>query len=243
MNLVIDVGNTIVKVAVFNKGVILYNETFKVKSFPDKIAVIFSKYPELQYGILSNVGMISADTVQIIKNKLKLHILSPDSNIPFKNNYTTPTTLGADRMALVTAAYYRYPKQNSLIIDAGTCITYDILDAQQNYWGGAISPGIQMRFKALHQFTSNLPLVSDIVLDDFIGNSTQKSIISGVINGIVQEIEGIIVQYSKRYKDLTVILTGGDAQFLSKQLKNTIFANSKFLLEGLNYILKLNKDR
>ncbi|MGB5270960.1 MAG: type III pantothenate kinase, partial [Eudoraea sp.] len=168
-------------------------------------------------------------------------LLSPNSKIPFKNSYATPQTLGMDRVALATAAFYFNPDANTLVIDAGTCITYDMINDYGEYLGGAISPGLRMRYKALHEHTSKLPLLEPKNYNDIIGNSTDASIHSGVLNGICREIDGVIGQYQSRFEDLTVILTGGDAQILSKRLKNTIFAHSNFLLKGLNYLLEYNK--
>ena len=123
------------------------------------------------------------------------------------------------------------------MIDAGTCITYDFITKQCEYLGGAISLGIQMRYKALHEFTAKLPLLEPNELQNFIGVDTNTSIHSGVINGVSNEIDGIIKQYQKKYQELTVVLTGGDTYFLSKQLKSVIFAHPNFVLEGLHTIL------
>jgi type III pantothenate kinase len=135
-----------------------------------------------------------------------------------------------------------YPKQNRLVIDVGTCVTYDFIDQENRYLGGAISPGMVLRYKSLNDYTQNLPLLKRNSSQTFIGNSTENSIHSGVINGLTYEIDGFISQYFHKYRDLTVILTGGDAEFLAKRLKNTIFANSNFLLDSLcllsTYIIK-----
>ena len=163
--------------------------------------------------------------------------------MPFNNLYKTPNTLGVDRIALVAAAVKQFPNTNVLIIDAGTCITFDFVDVNASYLGGAISPGIKMRYKALNKFTANLPLIDALELHDFIGKNTEESIISGVLNGVKNEINGIIEDYYLKYLDLTVVLTGGDTNFLSKQLKSSIFANQNFLLQGLNEILKFNQHK
>ena len=143
---------------------------------------------------------------------------------------------------MVSASVQKYPYNNTLIIDAGTCITYDFVTNKNEYLGGAISPGIRMRYQSLNKLTAKLPLLETELPKDIIGNSTKNSIHSGVIFGVLKEIEGIIEVYVSKYKDLTVILTGGDANFLSKQLKSSIFANSNFLLEGLNFILQFNSN-
>ena len=140
----------------------------------------------------------------------------------------------------MSASVNKYPDKNVLIIDAGTCVTYDFITAKNEYLGGAISPGIRMRYNSLHNLTANLPLLETKSPQNLIGNSTPESIHSGIINGILKELDGIVKEYEKKYQDLTVILTGGDTKFLSKQLKSSIFANSNFLLEGLNFILQFN---
>ena len=146
-----------------------------------------------------------------------------------------------DRIALVAAAVTNFPEKNTLIIDAGTCITYDFINFKGVYKGGSISPGLEMRYKALNIFTENLPLLGlNDDFDEFIGTSTETSIHSGVQHGMINEIKGVIEQYRKKNKDLTIVLTGGDVNFLSNRLKNGIFANPNFLIEGLNTILTHN---
>jgi len=146
-------------------------------------------------------------------------------------------------MVLAAGATLTHPNQNRLIIDAGTCITYDFVNSEDQYLGGAISPGIKIRYKSLNNYTSKLPLLSLSEEFDIIGNSTKSAIHSGVINGVLFEIEGFISQYSLKNQDLTIILTGGDAEFLAKRLKSTIFANSNFLLESLNILsIYLNEN-
>jgi len=241
MNLIIDNGNTFVKFAVFQKGKLLFDESFKAFRFVEKVKEVFKVYPKINQSIISSVGKLDKKDFAVLSLFSKVHILSHSSKIPFKNSYATPHTLGIDRVALVTAAYYHNSHNNNLVIDAGTCITYDMINDFDEYLGGAISPGLQMRYIAMHKQTAQLPLLQKEDILDVIGNSTNTSMHSGVVNGVLQEIDGVINQYTSRFKDLTVILTGGDAQFLSKRLKNTIFADSKFLLKGLNYLLEYNK--
>ena len=242
MNLVIDAGNTLIKTAVFMGNEILSEAKFNHENFLPEIEKIFDSHPDINNSIISSVSCLSGKDVKALSVFCKVHELNSKSKVPFVNLYETPQTLGTDRIALITAAYYECKSENVLIIDSGSCITYDFLSEDAKYYGGAISPGIYMRFKALNMFTANLPLIETTELTDFIGNSTQSSIVSGIINGIIHEIEGTIRQYSERFTDLTIILTGGDSDFLSKRLKSTIFANSNFLFKGLNYILELNKN-
>ena len=145
-------------------------------------------------------------------------------------------------MVLSAGAVIKYSKQNRLIIDAGTCVTYDFVDENDNYLGGAISPGIRLRYEALHNYTAKLPLLSKEEPINIIGNATNQSIHSGVINGLTHEIDGFINIYSNNYKNFIIILTGGDSDFLAKRLKNTIFANSNFLLESLNQLFQYNQN-
>lgn len=243
MNLAIDVGNTLVKMAVFQGDSLLKKKTGLRQNFLQNLEELFQAYPKIDQTILSSVAKTPEKWLQKLREKGKLFIL--DQNLPqvFTNLYATPKTLGNDRIALVSAAAKNYPSQNVLIIDAGTCITYDFKNGKNEYSGGAISPGIQMRFKAMNTFTENLPLLEPEQEVKLIGNSTKGSMQAGVIFGITAEIEGMISSYQALSNELIIILTGGDAQFLYKRFKNSIFANSNFLLEGLNYILEFNKSQ
>lgn len=242
MNLVIDAGNTHIKYAVFRRNQILHVEASPEAGFTDHIKDLFEKYPGIERAIISSVSNLEAWAADVVSVFCDVFILGPGCRVPFKNSYATPQTLGPDRMALATAAFYHNPKGNTLVIDAGTCITYDLVNDHGEYLGGAISPGLFMRYNALHEFTRRLPLLTPENILDFIGNATESSMHSGVVNGICLEIDGVIAQYKSRFRDLTVILTGGDAQFLSKRLKSSIFAHSNFLLEGLNHLLDYNKS-
>lgn len=220
----------------------VYDQVSESGLFLSKIKELFEHYPKINYAIISSVGKLDKTEKDIVSLFCKVHVLSSASKVPFKNSYATPQTLGVDRLALATAAFYQNPRGNTLAIDAGTCITYDMVNNAGEYVGGAISPGVRMRYKAMHNQTAGLPLLEPEELLDFVGNSTQSCMHSGVINGVACEVDGVIDQYRARYQDLTVILTGGDAHFFAKRLKNTIFANSKFLLEGLNCLLEYNKS-
>ena len=201
------------------------------------------KKHEISTGIMSNVASISDSKLKKIKNLVQIHIISSLTEVPFKNLYKTPETLGVDRIALVAGAVTQFSGHNVLVIDAGTCITFDFVNSEGEYIGGAISPGLKMRFNSLNHFTANLPLLEKDDLIDFIGKNTKESMNSGVINGVIQEIDGVINQYKKKFLDLTVVLTGGDTNFLAKQLKSSIFANQNLLLHGLNKILIHNIDK
>ena len=243
MNLVVDVGNTLVKLAVFQNGVMVFKKISMKKDLFKVLDEAAMDVGEVKDCIVSAVGKLGKGQLKKLKELYPVHELSFKSVVPFKNNYGTPETLGVDRIALVSAASVQYSHKNVLVIDAGSCITYDFISASNEYLGGAISPGISMRYKALHKFTTKLPLLEMNFPKDVVGSSTANSIHSGVIFGVLNEINGFVDAYSKKFDDLTVILTGGDAHFLQDRLKNDIFANSNLLLEGLNYILELNKDR
>jgi len=241
MNLVIDAGNTNVKLAVFDKANLIGFKKTNLLHFTKEVKLIFDQFPEISHALIASVGALDKKSIQIVSLFAEVHLLTHLSKTPFKNSYATPQSLGVDRIALATSAFYFNPKANTLVIDAGTCITYDMVNDYGEYLGGAIAPGLKMRYKALHNQTSKLPQLEKEAPLDLIGNSTETCIHSGVVNGICAEIDGIIDQYNLRFSHLTVILTGGDAQFLSKRLKNTIFAHSNFLLEGLNYLMEYNK--
>jgi len=242
MNLIIDVGNTRVKAAVFEEDTIVDFVVFDKAKILSEIKKIINNY-NITTAIASSVALLSPKKIEKLQSLVEIMFVSSKLKIPFENLYATPTTLGVDRIALVFGAFIKYPKKNVLIIDAGTCITFDFLTKNGEYLGGAISPGVAMRYKSLHKFTSKLPLLPINKPKNFVGNSTKESINSGVVNGVIQEIDGVIKQYNKKFLDLTVVLTGGDTNFLSKQLKSSIFANQNFLLEGLNEILIFNKSK
>ena len=243
MNLIVDIGNSIAKLAVFQQDELRYR-TIVEKAEVSKIASdFFKQYPEISKVVVSNVSSARFELPEEHLKKVKFLELSSTTPLPYKNLYATPQSLGNDRKALVAAAVKQYPGKNVLVIDAGTCITYDFKSASEEYLGGGISPGLKMRFLALNTFTANLPLMEVGEEHPLIGDSTATSITSGVVNGMLMEIEGIINSYKEKYANLHCIITGGDATFLSGNLKNGIFANSNFLLEGLNFILESNIDQ
>ena len=242
MILIIDLGNTNVKAAVFEKDTLLDVVVFEKGKIVSEIKKILKKHP-ISKAVMSNVASISEVKLKKIQAFVEIIFISSFRRVPFVNLYKTPKTLGVDRIALAAAAVSQFPHKNVLVVDAGSCITFDFVTAKKEYLGGAISPGIQMRFRTLNHFTANLPLLVKEEVTSFIGFSTKESINSGVVNGVIQEIEGVISQYKNKYLDLTVVLTGGDTNFLSKQLKSSIFANQNLLLQGLNYLLKFNTDK
>lgn len=242
MNLIIDVGNTRVKAAVFKDNTMQKSFSFHHGEMDLHLKEIIKKHQ------ISSVIISKVASIPDFNSKEKLHIetlieLSRTTPVPFKNNYKTPETLGIDRIALAAGAVNTFPNTNVLIIDAGTCITFDFINNEGEYLGGAISPGLQMRYEALHHFTDKLPKLTLTDPEGITGDTTRASINAGVVYGTVKEIEGIISEYRMKYSDLTIVLTGGDTNFLAKQLKSSIFANQNFLLEGLNSILIFNNSK
>jgi len=242
MKVAVDIGNSRIKAGVFQRDLLLFDSECATskEGFHDLLKQLFDRYPDIEHGIMSSVHSetdLFHDLLTLFCRVIRVH---PGLKFPFRMGYATPETLGTDRLALASAAMYFHPRSNVLIIDSGTCITYDFINQEQIYLGGAISPGLRMRYQALHRYTGKLPLLQPMRFPGLVGNSTEESMHSGIIKGLGYEVDGTIDAYRKEYQDLTVILTGGDALFFVKQLKNSIFAHSKFLLKGLNYLLEFN---
>ena len=234
MILVIDVGNSRIKAAVFEDTMILEIFIFTKIELKKNIENILKKFQKVSDLVISSVGDVEKQSFLAFETQLNVNFITNNDYFPFLNKYSTPQTLGIDRMVLATGAVLQFPNQNRLVIDAGTCVTYDFIDAENNYLGGAITPGLRLRYESLHNYTAKLPLLTLETPKSIIGNSTSDSIHSGVVNGLVFEIDGFIEEYRTQYLNFIIILTGGDTDFLAKRLKNTIFANSNFLLESLN---------
>ncbi len=198
---------------------------------------VFLSNKHLKNVLVSSVSIPADDVLRwtIAEKKFQL---DASLSLPINNCYKTPQTLGVDRIAAVCGAFEIFPDRDCLVIDAGTAITYDFIDRKKNYMGGAISPGISMRFKALHTFTERLPLIAQTDNFDLIGDSTETCILSGVLNGVVQEMNGCIEQYRTAYPNLGVVLTGGHTLFFENKLKQPIFAARDLVLSGLNRILQ-----
>lgn len=242
MLLAIDVGNTQIKSAVFEHNTLLQKEIISYSDWKNILKNILKNFPKIENIVVSSVGKLDKTDFLELKDEVNVFFISREIVFPFKNKYGTPNTLGIDRMVLSAGAVLQFPKQNRLIIDAGTCITYDFIDENDNYLGGAISPGIRLRYESLHNYTAKLPLLLKENPEQSVGNSTTQSIHSGVINGISFEIDGFINSILEKNDNFIIILTGGDSEFLAKRLKNTIFANSNFLLESLNQIFQYNQN-
>ena len=243
-NLAIDVGNTLVKAAVFEQATLLNTYADSIENISLILRKILIEHSQISHVIISSV-VDNKDFLKKIPKKVQVLELTATTPVGFRNLYETPHTLGIDRIALVSGAINEFAHANVLVIDAGTCITYDMVTKNKEYLGGAISPGIHMRLRAMHNFTSKLPLVhiNKKIDNKIIGVSTQENLEIGATMGTALEIDGFIERYKLQYQDLTVILTGGDSQLLSKKLKNSIFAPYNFLLKGLNHILEFNTTK
>ncbi len=241
MNLIIEQGNTSTKVAVFNEGSLAVSLVYK--EFDSALLdALFDEY-ELTKGIMSTVLLPDEKLLAYLQNRLDTFILL-DENVPVPITvvYETPETLGKDRLAAAVGANYLQPGKNLLVIDAGTAITYELVEASGTYVGGNISPGMTTRFKALHAYTERLPLVFEQDDVSLLGSNTIRAIQSGVVNGIVYEMEGYIRELSLKYSELLVFLTGGHSFYFERRLKNCIFANVNLVLIGLNRILEYNVE-
>ncbi len=248
MKLVLDFGNTLLKFALFSNEELVNLEMFETTSKPHIVShtdAFFKKnnINRLKSSIISSVVHYPNGFISHLSAFGQVIELDENTPLPLKFNYKTPATLGKDRMAIAVAASHLYPERNILAINCGTCITYDFVDATGVYLGGAISPGMNMRFKALHTLTDKLPLLEGRSFESFVGRSTEESILSGVLNGIIDEIDGMINRYREIYKNLTIIISGGDMNYFDKKLKNNIFAIPNLVLSGLNIILDFNEYR
>ena len=242
MQLVIDIGNTRIKAALFEglelKHFFVYDSTTELLA-----SGILEKYA-VSNCILASVVNEIEPFLEMLRWKVKLLLFNADTPVPIKNLYKSAHTLGSDRLAGAVGGNNFSPNSNVLVIDAGTCIKYNFITKNNEYLGGGISPGLQMRFKAMHTFTSRLPLLEvDEKSDVLIGKDSNESIVSGAQKGAVAEVDGIIEEYKSQYPDIKVVLTGGDVNFFEKRLKNSIFADQNLILKGLNVILEYNLNR
>lgn len=240
MNLVADVGNTRVKIALFEGDALKYQYFFSLEETDAISGFIRMQTPDR--AIVSSVVNNDGEIISSLKSAgFSVVEYTSKTKIPVKNLYKTPDTLGNDRIPPVIAAQKLQPGSAILVIDAGTCIKYNFLNKQAEYLGGAISPGLNMRFKALHTFTSRLPLVEpDAAFSKLIGTDSRESILAGVQTAAAAEVNAMIDQYVQQFPDVNVFLTGGDIAFFEKRIKNPIFVDPNLVLKGLNIILNYN---
>ncbi len=243
MILVIDIGNTSIKLAVMDQLNVYKLVRTDAPSFineVDNLKQVFTQVNEVAY---SNVGAFPKPLKEyLISNFENVFEVNQHIKLPFNNRYES-LTLGNDRIALVAGGLANLIKNTSLlVIDAGTCVTYDFIDHNKNYYGGAISPGLKLRYQSLHNFTANLPLLEPQPTNYITGYNTETSIHSGVVQGLTLEIKGAIKAYKKHNKDLKVLITGGDSELLVKQLKNRFFATPFLMLYGIYNLYLFNKN-
>ncbi|TFH27820.1 MAG: type III pantothenate kinase [Bacteroidia bacterium] len=244
MNLILDLGNTYGKIAVCDNKKVVEAATYEIITSRE-ISYFHVRYSSLKGVIISSVVNYSREIIDYLRSLYTTCIeLDHSTPIPLENRYLTPDTLGYDRIAAAVGAYTICPGKNVLVIDAGTAITYDIVTAKGEFLGGNISQGIEIRFKSLNKYTSRLPhLERPVETPPLVGSTTKEAIQSGIINGLLFEMDGFIDAISKEYPKLQVVLTGGDAKYFVGKLKNSIFVDPNLNLIGLNRILEHNADR
>jgi type III pantothenate kinase len=225
----IDSGNSSVKLGIFKEGVLI--KTFNSVANTD-IPSILRSYPFKKI-IISDVGGKKEELISMMPENARLIIMNHELNFEFTIKYKTPQTLGTDRLAGIAGAWNKYGPSNILVVDIGTCVTYDFIDHLGNYWGGGISPGIDLRIKSLHAFTSNLPLVIPQGRFKLFGNDTDSSIQSGTVGGIVAEINGMMECYREKYSSLKIVICGGSSGFFESKIKGPIFVFPGLVLWGL----------
>ena len=238
MKLIIDIGNTAVKAALFEAKQLITSTVFNDCTLQN--ILVFIGKQTISETIISSVKLVDSDLKQIIQY-FDAHLLNESTLLPITIDYETPSTLGKDRIAALVGASFLFPNQDILVLDSGTCLTIDFINKRKIYKGGRISLGIAMRYKALNQFTSNLPLCEFSDSSMIMGYDTRSSIISGVQQGILAEVREIINIYKMENKDTIIIVTGGDCFFFETELKSSIFAYPFLIMEGLNEILDYNE--
>jgi type III pantothenate kinase len=247
MYLVIDRGNTLTKIALFEQDDLRGFWSFSdfsgkdYKNLMEEIKQKFTDFLPISHAIISDV-LQQNDLSKLPDAGINLLEFNQKTPLPVKIKYLTPATLGNDRIALATGGSLLFPGEDVLIIGTGTTITYDFINRNKEYLGGGISPGILMRFKALNTFTGKLPLIHPARSAELIGNSTENSILSGVLNGVWSEVAGMVSAYETKFPGLRIIITGGDMNYFDRKLKSNIFAISNLVLRGLKDILRYNVE-
>ena len=236
--LCLDLGNTRMKAALFEDGKLLHSDVLENDGV-EKTGQLLDEYrPE--NAILSSVIKHDPRIEALLASKTRFHLLNHLSRLNFTVPVGKPETMGADRLALAAAVVHFYPEQNNLVIGLGSCITYNFINKYHQFLGGGISPGMEMRLKSLRDYTALLPLVEKEWEFPLIGYDTKTNILSGVVLGMAKEIEGMVEEYSKKYTNFNVVLTGGDCTYFARLLKNRIFADPDLLYKGLYAISETN---
>ena len=239
MNLVVDIGNTLVKLAVFDRGEIVFQRCVE-RLHPSMLEELFAAWPVRRAVVASTRGEVD-EVADLLRPRVEYLLeFSSQTPVPIGNAYLTPETLGRDRLAAAVGATVLYPGRNVLIVDFGTAVTIDLVTADATFRGGCISPGMKTRFRALHDYTARLPLCRETAEERLYGTTTTSCIEQGVMNGIAFEIEGYIARFRRENADICIIFTGGAAKNFAKRIKNTIFANCNLVFCGLDRILEYN---
>lgn len=240
MYLTLDLGNTSHKAGIFDGDDLIRLERYKRLDLPG-MKDLLERFPEVHYGIAASVVPYPPGIKRFLRDRLRFFLrLDHGTPLPVVNRYLTPATLGNDRIACAVAASRIFPGLPVLVVNAGTCITYDFVNHRAEYLGGAIAPGLRMRLKAMHTLTSKLPFIELREPGGITGQDTEGSLLSGAVHGAAAEITGTVEEYRKRWPRLEVILSGGDMEYLDKLLKIPIFALPNIVMVGLNYILEYN---
>jgi len=243
LNLVIDIGNSQTKVAIFDDAEIIQIICMEELTIA-RLSDLKKDYPKISRAILSSVADVEPGLQLFLKKEFELFIaFDHHTPVPIDNGYESKETLGLDRLAAAIGGVTLFPGKNLLVIDAGTAITFDLIDNENRFLGGNISPGLNMRFRALHKFTKKLPEIKPADSWADTGKTTEEAIRAGVQNGMIFEIDGMIDHVRKNWPDCHIILTGGDLFFFDKKLKNTIFVKFEITLIGLNRILEYNVEK
>jgi len=238
--IILDLGNTLQKAGIFDNGTLVRLEKYRKVSVSG-LKALLSDFPDVRHGIAGSVVRFPGAARKFLEDRLERFIeLNDTTPIPLINRYASPKTLGMDRIASAVTASRMFPGVSCLVINAGSCITYDLVTSGNEYLGGAISPGLQMRLNAMHTFTRKLPLLKLHDTGDILGDNTRNAMLSGAVHGTTAELTGIISEYKKRFPGLKVILSGGDMEYLDKHLKIRIFTLPNSVMIGLNYILEYN---
>lgn len=238
MNLAIDIGNTRTKIGIFNQQQLSTVITLD-NSKEINLKEIITRF-NIQQSVISSTIEIPEYITEALSELTQHLVLDHQTKLPFVNLYHSKETLGKDRLALIAAAQANYPSQNNLVIGCGTCITFNFINAKNEFLGGSIHPGLKMRLQAMHTFTGKLPLIPLENKADLIGTDTKSNMLAGVLLAASKEIDGMIDEYLVKFPEMNIIITGGDADLLVYRLKNEIFAVPNFTLIGLNHILEYN---
>jgi type III pantothenate kinase len=244
MNLIIDIGNTRTKIAFFQKNTLVEKAIVEAATLDALSALV--KGRNIEGAIMSITGQDTEGVEEWLQKRYFFIKMATETTSPIENLYSTPQTLGKDRLAAVVAAQFLFPKKNCLVVDSGTCITYNFINLKGQFLGGNIAPGLSMRLKAMHHFTAKLPLIARNTeggVEKLVGQSTEQAMLNGAQIGLLSEVEGFVKRFKNEFGTLKVMLTGGDGAFLNDnlQIKNS-FYEPNLVLTGLNRILNFNRE-